>query len=211
MLRASLGQQAPRGSPGCASSRMDSSGALGSQRRRVAAVVADAPPIAKEDKDYLLELETQKELLQMAYLAEIDPTLDALLEVEEGIEELENVAEVDKELEHVEEVVRRASERRRSSLGTSTSKASKEEEDGVAFDNVTVPSTRTRRAKKEITRSEGEATSKPPVRSLETIASIGAMEDSHLFDGDELAQDAAFMAQLRTFLRNSRRAKRTSK
>jgi len=170
-------------------------------RRRVSAAVADAPAQTKETDEILSRqrvIEHSKQL-EAAYRGEGHSGL-ATCEVVEELQELSWPVEMPSPAE--DESQQQVKTRRGSSVGASTSGLNRE--GTSSSDPQVVPSTRMSRSK----RAKGSRT---PVgkfnRATTRLNSVDTM--SEVDAQDEVANDAAFLAKLRAWLRTSRSSKRS--
>jgi hypothetical protein len=194
----SLGASAPR--PGAGAPGSGHVSGIVHPRRRVSATVADAPAQTKETDELLFSqlLEHSKQL-EAAYRAQGHSGLATSNFVEE-LEELSWPVEAPSPAE--DESQQQVKSRRRSSAAASTSGLNRE---GTSTSDLqVVPSTRMSRSK----RSKGPRIAAGKFnRNLSRIISVDIA--SEVDTQDEVANDAAFLAKLRAWLRSSRSTKRS--
>lgn len=195
LISCSLGASGPRSSNG-------TPGTSGSHpRRRIAATVLDAPSHTKETEDIMFrELLQQSEQLEAVYWAReqsVAPQPDLSKEFNE-LAWTTNAAPVVEEEQEEEENPRHTSSRAASTSGLNLQTADPEP--------LFVRSTRLARSKRtKSTRAVAVRSSRTSSKST-PLATLSTTDET-----DELAQDAAFLAKLRAWLRNSRSSKRSRK
>lgn len=197
-ITCSLGASAPR--PGAGAPGSGHGSGIMHPRRRVSATVADAPAQTKETDELLFrELLEHSKQLEAAYRAQGHSGS----RTSDLVEELEEVSwPVEAPSSAEDEAQQQVKTRLKSSANASTSGLNRE---GTSSSDLqVVPSTRMSRSK----RTKGP---KMPVgkfnRAVSRVISVDIATE--VDSQDEVANDAAFLAKLRAWLRSSRSTKRS--